>query len=287
MLKALAEYVMRGRFQAISVALLGSFFSLVSQAVIGLVTMRKGWLEGLLVTLWACLPPVLGVWLGDVPSSMVVASVGVLIINYLLSVILRYSGSWALALFAAVTLSSIVAFLIASFVVDLAVQTEGFFEGLMATPENADLDDTVLTLMQGWTTIRSSGLFAYWICLTTLLGMFVARWWQAQLYNPGGFQQEFHSLRLPVVMALVCMLAFGYCQSVGAEYDFWAGLFSLPLLVSGLGLLHQFIARYKLGVGGVISLYVILPFVSWVVIALAAIDSVIDLRKFLRFNQSS
>ena len=33
--------------------------------------------------------------------------------------------------------------------------------------------------------------------LTILSALFIARWWQAMLYNPGGFQQEFHIPSLP------------------------------------------------------------------------------------------
>jgi len=41
------------------------------------------------------------------------------------------------------------------------------------------------------------------ICLLML-----ARWWQAVLYNPGGFQQEFHQFKLQPAIAMMLMVLF-------------------------------------------------------------------------------
>lgn len=55
-MRALAEFIMRGRPQACLVALVGVIVPLIGPASVGLVTLRKGSFEGALVALWATLP---------------------------------------------------------------------------------------------------------------------------------------------------------------------------------------------------------------------------------------
>ena len=62
-MRALAELVMRGRIQACSIAFIGFAFPFVSSAVIGLVTLRKGSVEGWVVMLWGILPVLLSYFL--------------------------------------------------------------------------------------------------------------------------------------------------------------------------------------------------------------------------------
>jgi hypothetical protein len=69
----------------------------------------------------------------------------------------------------------------------------------------------------------------------------LARWWQATLYNPGGFQQEFHQLRLNPIQAVACFAAVIYCWSQGGDYQTWSSLFALPLLLVGIAIVHHLV----------------------------------------------
>ena len=43
----------------------------------------------------------------------------------------------------------------------------------------------------------SIAVFTTWtIILNTFLGVVIARWWQSIIFNPGGFKEEFQSIRL-------------------------------------------------------------------------------------------
>jgi len=88
-LRALAELVMRGRMQACSIAFIGFAFPFVSSAVIGLVTLRKGSLEGFIVMLWAILPVLLSYIFSENNPYLAVVS-GILVLTSLLvAVVLR------------------------------------------------------------------------------------------------------------------------------------------------------------------------------------------------------
>ena len=58
-MRALAEFAMRGRSHAIGIAFISASLPLLNwlcSAIVGLVILRKGPLEGLLVLMWALIP---------------------------------------------------------------------------------------------------------------------------------------------------------------------------------------------------------------------------------------
>jgi len=288
MFKALAEYVMRGRIQAIAIALIGSWIPFISQATLGLVTLRRGWREGFLITLWASLPAFIGLWVGQVAAPMALASITVFFVGYLSSCVLRQSVSWPIALVATVALSALAALLIIMSGDNVAQEVLAFFTKLRESPDGSIPED-VQAFMDSWNATSAGGLIACWVGISTIIGLLIARWWQALLYNPGGFQQEFHDLRLPLGFGLLSAVTAASCYFAGEEYLYWSGLLGLPLMFAGLGLAHWLIARYKLGMPALIVLYMALPLIivsSLVIMFLALLDAVLDLRNKLRIGQS-
>lgn len=288
MFKALAEFVMRGRVPAILVALIGSWLPFLSQAVLGLVTLRKGWQEGLLITLWASLPAFVGLWVGQVPAPIALATIAVFYVGYSVSCVLRSSVSWPAALSALVALTSLATLIVVALSDGFVEQISSFFRELMTTPDG-ELSDQAKQFVDAWTVVSASGLIAYWIGIGALVGVLVSRWWQALLYNPGGFQQEFHQLRLPITIALVSAVAWLYTMSQGTQYLFWASVFALPLWVSGIAMAHWLVARFKLGVAALVAMYILVPLVPMgivILILLALFDAGLDLRSKFKTDQS-
>ena len=62
-MRALAEYIMRGRAQAALIAVL--IVPVIPQAALALVTLRRGVLDGLWVGFWAFAPTLSAVWVRD------------------------------------------------------------------------------------------------------------------------------------------------------------------------------------------------------------------------------
>lgn len=291
MFKALAEFVMRGRVQAVAVALVGSLsmFPVISQAVLGLVTLRKGWQEGMLVTLWVSLPVLVGAWTGMLPAYAAFITLALFSISYLVCCILRLTVSWSVAFAANVGFVVLLALGLA-ISTDVAGNVSELFKSLVVVESEAELPSEVQALISGWTTINASGLIAYLIGINVVAGILLARWWQALLYNPGGFREEFHQLRLPKIVALVCVGLVFYCVSMGGEYLYWRLVFSLPLLFTGLGLMHWVVAKYRLGLPALILLYIVLPVVdaaALLLMMLALLDAGLDLRNKLETGRSS
>ena len=101
-MRGLAEFIMRGRWQALGIAVLGSgslLFGWISAAAIALVTLRKGTASGGWLVLWALLPAaIITAMTGDTGSVMLLLGA------YGLAVVLRESVSLSLAVMASVPL---------------------------------------------------------------------------------------------------------------------------------------------------------------------------------------
>jgi hypothetical protein len=136
-----------------------------------------------------------------------------------------------------------------------------------------------------------AGLLAWVIALTAVAALLLARWWQSLLYNPGGFSVEFHALRFDKLSASVLFAALMACYLLGQEYVTWGNLLGLPLLLSGVALVHHSIAFAKLGTRWLVVFYMGLVFLlgplSSVLIGLGFLDSVMDFRSRLAARRSS
>ena len=276
---------MRGRAQACLVALLGVLVPLIGPAAVGLVTLRKGSVEGALVVLWASLPFVVSYFAGQSSPFVAVMSILALANTLIVANVLRGTASWSLALVSDVCVA--VGFVVVAGVVfrtDLGVMMSDLTELFVSVSEQLEKD---------YVMPDTSGVLAWvaWMtAFSALLGVVVARWWQALLFNPGGFQQEFQGIRLESKVGLGCLLLVILGFTLLSEFQFWLQLASIPLIVCGLSLLHYTAKVKKAGGYWLVLMYLGLflgPVMSGLLVALGAIDSVLNLRaRLVADNQS-
>ena len=129
--------------------------------------------------------------------------------------------------------------------------------------------------------VTIAGLLGLVNAITCVLCLLLARWWQALLYNPGGFREEFHGLRLSPALGSTLAVLILAISTLGLEYRPWAVLFAVPLTFAGLGLVHARAAYRGQGLGYLVLFYllwVMLDPVKLIVIGFAVADSWIDFR---------
>jgi len=281
-LQALAEFIMRGRTQACAVALLGSFFPFVSPATIGLVTLRKGSVEGLLVLLWAALPLIASYSLSEGPALLTLVSIASLIMMVVSANVLRLTASWQSTMLISMLVGGLTALgtgWLFSTDVNLLVDSIGDMLAEVAAKQEAEQEPFI----PGREFIL--GLIALILAVSALMSMFVARWWQALLYNPGGFAEEFHGLRLQPAVAGFLLLAVIGTTRLPNGYEFWAELVAVPLLLAGLALVHHVVKFLQAGRQWLVFMYVGLIFfgssVGVLLVGLGFADSVMNLRSRL------
>ncbi|NOQ36782.1 MAG: hypothetical protein GQ569_12960, partial [Methylococcaceae bacterium] len=210
----LAAYIMRGRTQAIMVASSLALLSLplppasiVSSAAVALVTLRRGASEGAYILLCACLASaVLGALLvGDYQLTLFY-TLFLWAPVWVISVILREGRHLFLAIEIVVMIAMLAVTAAFLYQPDLAEVWKTWLNGLLepmvikANPEVPE-EDIQRSLSVFYRYILT-GLVAEIYVLSLLAGLFLARWWQATLYNPGGFKKEYLALKGQKTLAI-------------------------------------------------------------------------------------
>lgn len=253
-MKGLAAFVMRGRFQALLVTLAGAgslLFCWISAAVVALVLLRKGVGAGLGLLAWALLPSgaLLYAYGDSGPLSLLLGTA-------LLAVVLRSSVSLPLALLACVPVGILTGLVLTTFgggYLDQIVQAFGQF---MASMEEQLSQGGEAVVLARPGTVQVAGMLGAGTAASSALCLLLARYWQAALYNPGGFGQEFKALYYPPAVALgLAVCAIGLA-SAGAAYRTWAVIAVVPLALAGVALVHARAAWRGQGKGMLAGFYV-------------------------------
>ena len=286
-MRGLAEFIMRGRWQALGVAVLGSgslLFGWISAAAIALVTLRRGTAAGGWLVLWALLPAVIiTAMTGDTGSVMLLAGA------FGLAVILRETVNLSLAVMASVPLAVLSG-------LALTVLNGPFLEELITTSNQAlaqleqDLqqEGSQQLAFNALSVSQAAALLATGNAVIAVLSLMLGRYWQALLYNPGGFGSEFRALRVPQGAVLVMASAALVLWWLGPEWRVWSAIAVLPLTVAGFALVHAYAVRTDKGLGWLTLMYVlwiVLDPVKWLWVACVVIDAFADFRA--RWSRSS
>ena len=217
-MKGLAEYVMRGRFRALLVVLVGAgslMFCWISAAVIALVTLRKGAGSGAWLLLWSLLPAgALLMLYGDgSPLALLLGAAA-------LALVLRSTVSLSLTLLASIgvglaTAASMLVF--GGQMLEQIVVAVGEFLGSMEQQLSVEGAESVVLARP--TVLQVAGMMGAGNSMMSVLCLLLARYWQAALYNPGGFGVEFRALYLPRATALGLLVMALAVASSGLEFQ--------------------------------------------------------------------
>jgi hypothetical protein len=247
--KFLAEFAMRGRAQALLVTLISAsslMFCWIGAAVVALVTLRRGPAQGAWLLLWALLPAaaVLVYWGDSGPLAMLVGTA-------ILAALLRATMSLPLVMVTSVAIGGVTGLLslvLAGEQLELLVAFFTQWLGQLEQEMAAGGAEQALRL-QPPTISQVAGMLGLVNAVSCILCLLLARYWQASLYNPGGFGQEFRRLYLPpVVSSLLLLLSLGI-SALDATYRSWAAIFLVPLAFAGLALVHAYAAWRGKGSG--------------------------------------
>ncbi len=281
---------MQGRLQAMIVAstlaLLSLKFppiSVLSSAAVALVTLRLGAKEGLYVLVSSSVAAgLLGFFvLGNYQFALLYGIVLWLPV-WLISIVLREGRHLSLAVEIAILLGVIGVVGFYLYNTEPSVNWEKIL--LQMVPENAPVEQvqhTVDVLSHYMTGIVAAGSV-----FGLLFGLFLGRWWQAVLYNPGGFKQEFLSLTTHPRLAMGSVAVVGLAMvTTGVVSEIaWNVTILLFVLYTFIGtaVLHTVFSVMKLGRYLVPLFYVTLFLIPHVLLPVALIglsDAWLNIRK--------
>ena len=305
-MQSLASFAMRGRSQAVMVVTVLAMLSLIlpplsilSSSAVALVTLRKGATEGGLAMVLAGLACVLLSWL---TLGQVLPVAGFLLLMWLpvwlLALLLRSTRSLAWAMAGALVLGLLI--IVGQYLQtqDLTAAWQQLLEPIAESLINAELLEQaqqeelkqLLQVMAYW----MPGIIAAGFFMQSMVALLLARWWQAILYNPGGFREEFHNLRMHRAVAVVTLVVLPLRLLTGeGEGGFWEYLMLLLLaawFLQGLALVHGTVGKLGASIGWLVAMYCLVVFaMPQTATALAAAgfaDAWIDFRARLRPRQA-
>jgi len=284
MMRGLAEFIMRGRWQALGIAILGSWsllFGWISAAAIALVTLRKGTIAGGWLVLWALLPAVvITVMTGDTGGAMLLLGA------YGLAVILRESVSLSLAVMASVPLVAVsgaaLMGLNGAFLEELvSTFNQSLMQALMQLEQDLQQEGSQELALNVLSVPQVAALLATGNAVIALLSLMLGRYWQAALYNPGGFGEEFRALRVPKGAVLAMAGLASALWWMGPDWRVWSAAAVLPLMMAGFALVHAYATHAAKGVAWLTMMYVlwvVLDPMKWVWVGVVVVDAFVDFR---------
>jgi hypothetical protein len=254
----------------------------LSAALVALVLLRRGVNDGVFLLLLATLPLV-GIYGTSGDPGPLIGLVGVAC----LASVLRSTQAWPQTLAAAVLVSALGSLVFEQLVdADLDVLVKWYLE---LASNDADVGSSSAE-QEALGRQVIMGLFAMGQAYAMIGFLVLARWWQSQLYNPGGLRQEFHQLRLPVPIAATLVILLVVCVALGTPQAIrWVPLLTVPLVMAAIGWVHWLVGMkgfsgHWLG-GFYLILIVMYQFVSPLLASLALMDSWFDLRKNFRVDR--
>jgi hypothetical protein len=159
-----------------------------------------------------------------------------------------------------------------------------FLEEAAQQPVAEDVRTQLDVLAQNMT-----GIIGQALSLNLMFCLFIARWWQALLYNPGGFGEEFRRLRLGKVIAAAAALVLLAAGSIQGGIGLLAADLALlavgVMLMQGLAIAHGLVKSSSAHKGWLVALYFLLliaPEATAVTLALIGmVDNWTDFRALL------
>ncbi|HSP58738.1 MAG TPA: hypothetical protein VLO12_10590 [Halomonas sp.] len=274
---SIARWTMRGTPYAIGAVVVSTLIPWLfwlGAAITALVTLRRGMAPALPVIVAAALP---AGWWWTRGDAIPLASI---LLVTLMAVVLRSRMRWNEALIAGA--------LVGAGMIQLGIFLPPGGAGPMLEQlrqGSPDIESMLAELTrQGMDTeqlasLLISGVTGLIVLLAAVGCLALARGWQAGLYNPGGFREEFHGLRLTVreLAVLVGLGVIGMLLGLpGLGMLLW-----VPLLVGGIALVHGVIGLKGMNGLWLVAFYALL-ITTWpmilIVLLLAFIDVFADFR---------
>jgi len=298
-MRALALFIMHGRVQAIgsivSLALLSLIVSplaIFTTAGVALVTMVHGYREGLfnLMVSTVILAVFTGIALNQPLIGLELALKFWLPAWLLASLVInRQSMSFAIVVAAALACLLVLGFYF--FTDPAAYWYEVIDKQLIPMLKEAGMQiqegPKAEKLWLFMSKVMTGSAVALFLALQTM-SLLLARYWQAMLYNPKGFGQEFRQLRFGKVAASVALVVTIFAITTANEMALNLFFIAIVLMMfQGLAIIHSLVDKCKLSPSLLIGVYVLMLFTlqqGAIALLLVSIIGLLDNWLNLRFR---
>lgn len=289
----LARFILKGPSQAALVAASMAVLGLavppaawISAAAIVLVTLVNGPKSGLITTGLSLLGAALfAYFIFAAPQLAMIFVLLAWLPAWLIATVLRLTVSLALSLQSLTVMALLAVVFIYALFPNFGEYWREPLDMMVAqlAEQSEEFSLTELKQTEDWLIAFLPGLFASSIMFGTMLSLFLGRWWQAVLYNPGGFAKEFQGLNLGRVsasLAVAVMLVAMMFNSI-----FAVALVTVVSVLYGmqaLSLLHAVINIRQINGSWLLAIYLLMFFIPHLLLLLifaAFADPWLDIRR--------
>jgi len=285
-MRALGTFILGGRLQAIGATSLLSIISLLipplsyifSGVPVSLVTLRRGSVYGLHVILGSLIAVMLFALFAKIePHIATMFAIGIWGPIWLCANTLRMSESQGRLVLIAGIIGIVYVTLTHVMIDDVTAWWQNWLDIWVEQSLPAGQSDQYKDALK-MTAPLLNAMVAAGIVTNVILTTMIARWWQASLYNPGGFKKEFYELRLPKELLLGVLLGLGIFLLDEAKPG-TAVLDILVLLVflylfQGLATIHRAVAVNSVPKVWLVILYLMLFIIPQAMLFVACIGMV-------------
>ncbi len=301
-MKRLAEYIVRGRWQAVQVTALAGAVSYLlppvttllvylAAAALALVTLHIGVLAGLQVLLLASVAVLLLFEL--IGQHMVAMQLLLLVLvlwvpGWLTAAVLQQTRNLGHALKSTALFGSCALLAIYGYFGD---PVPWWIERLQQVVSLLEQNGVTLEQFSDGVLLQEIAALMTGMLVSSLLvgvvgSLLLARWWQAMLVRPGAFREEFCELRLGKSYGLLTlgMMLFARLASsqAGGLATQLAMVMLVPYLLAGLAVIHSLVKQTGRGNVWIIVIYILLTLLPQAALLLAGgglMDTWIDFRR--------
>ena len=265
---AIANYILRGRLQAIGIT---SFLTIISLLVPALAYLISG-LPVTLVTLRR--GPLIGI---QVVAGSLLLTLG---LTYILrgdTVVLRTTRSQGLMALAAAGIGLLFILFMHLVIGDVTAWWKSWLELWIQSNLSAATGEQYKQIVNVVTPLMNA-IMAALIMLSIILTTLAGRWWQALLFNPGGFRPEFYALGFPRVLCYLTVLGVVILFIIGEQQKSILRdalvLVIFLYMFQGLSAIHRTVQRRKLSVAWLGIMYCLLILLPQMVLFISCIGMV-------------
>jgi hypothetical protein len=305
-LKRFTQYLLEHRLRAMLLVFGFSFIPVVGMLGIlyaGLVTLRKGAMEGAVMTAAVIAPYVLVFMLSvrDPNAQLFVmcATTGVVILTnvatWVFAVMLYRQMTWSgiiqVAALAGVLVISVIHLAYPDITDWWTAQLSSALTALSSSANTAGNDifsslitrfSKLLFALSAWYMLIAS------ILLNAVMQLILARWWQSAVFSPGMLRRELHNIRLSSMAGVLFMLSVIFVILGNNVVIYMMPILCMLFAGAGLSVIHYFFGLMNSSQSWFwicfmyVSLYLFGP-ISMVLLAIIALlDIWLDLRRKLR-----
>ncbi len=269
-MRALGTYTLKGHWQAVTVVSVLSLLSLMMPLVgyfgcgvpLALIALRKGGRFALQViagsvVLFLLLSLVLGVPLYFLQGVLLIAWLPV----FLCALVHRLTERPAMMALAAAALALLYVLVMYIAVGDVQAWWLEALQSIDVSELPAELQAQFEQFVKLAPPVVNAAI-ASSIVVSLIITLLLARWWQSALFNPGGFQREFHEFRVPrqLVLPTLALMGLSLLQAQPFTPVVRESLvvFVVLYLFHGIAAVHRTVARRRLSVNWLIAMYCLL-----------------------------